>query len=142
MWKACGRLHLSLSLAGRVGRGSEPKRRSLGGMIARRNDVRLPDGRRLAYDDAGDPAGRPLLFFHGLGASRRARHPDDGVAAGLGVRLLTVDRPGIGGSDPLLRRRLLDWPGDVAALADELGLDRFAVAGWSAGGPHALACAA
>jgi pimeloyl-ACP methyl ester carboxylesterase len=110
-------------------------------VIARREGLRLPDGRRLAYDEAGDPAGRPLVFFHGLGSSRRARHPDGGIAAGLGVRLLTIDRPGIGESDPLPRRRLLDWPADVAAFASELGLDRFAVAGWSSGGPHALACA-
>jgi pimeloyl-ACP methyl ester carboxylesterase len=103
--------------------------------------VRLPDGRRLAYDEAGDPAGAPLLFFHGLASSRRARHPDDGIAASLGVRLLTIDRPGIGESDPLPRRRLLDWPADVADLASALGLQRFAVAGWSSGGPHALACA-
>jgi pimeloyl-ACP methyl ester carboxylesterase len=111
-------------------------------MIASRDHVVLPDGRRLAYDEAGDPAGRPVLFFHGLAASRRVRHPDDGIAAALGVRLLTIDRPGIGDSDPLPRRRLLDWPADVATFASELGLDRFAVAGWSAGGPHALACGA
>jgi pimeloyl-ACP methyl ester carboxylesterase len=111
-------------------------------VVTRRDEVRLADGRRLAYDEAGDAAGRPLLFFHGLGSSRRVRHPDDGIAAGIGVRLLTLDRPGIGGSDPLPGRRLLDWPADVASFAAELGLDRFAVAGWSSGGPHALACAA
>jgi pimeloyl-ACP methyl ester carboxylesterase len=111
-------------------------------VVSRRDTVRLPDGRHLAYDDTGDPAGRPLLFFHGLGASRRARHPDDGLAAAAGVRLITVDRPGIGGSDPMPGRRLLDWPADVATLASALDLDRFPVAGWSSGGPHALACAA
>jgi pimeloyl-ACP methyl ester carboxylesterase len=57
------------------------------------------------------------------------------------VRLITVDRPGIGLSDACPRRRLLDWPHDVRQLADELALDRFAVLGWSAGGPFALACA-
>jgi pimeloyl-ACP methyl ester carboxylesterase len=110
-------------------------------VVTRRDEVRLADGRRLAYDEAGDAGGRPLLFLHGLGSSRRARHPDDGIAAGVGVRLLTVDRPGTGGSDPVPGRRLLDWPADVARFASELGIERFALAGWSSGGPHALACA-
>jgi pimeloyl-ACP methyl ester carboxylesterase len=52
-----------------------------------------------------------------------------------------VDRPGLGGSDPQPRRRLLDWPDDVLFLAGQLGIDRFAVLGWSGGGPYALACA-
>nr|MDJ0953854.1 alpha/beta hydrolase [Acidimicrobiia bacterium] len=57
------------------------------------------------------------------------------------VRLVTIDRPGHGLSSFQSERTLLDWPHDVAALADHLGIDRFAVSGWSAGGPYALACA-
>ena len=59
----------------------------------------------------------------------------------LGVRLITFDRPGYGRSDRREGRQLLDTPGDVAALADSLAIDRFAVLGVSAGGGHALACA-
>jgi pimeloyl-ACP methyl ester carboxylesterase len=55
--------------------------------------------------------------------------------------VIAVDRPGIGGSDPQPGRKVLDWPGDVKALADSLGLDRFAVFGFSFGGPYARACA-
>jgi pimeloyl-ACP methyl ester carboxylesterase len=58
------------------------------------------------------------------------------------MRLLAYDRPGYGGSDPHPGRRVADAAGDVAALADALGIERFAVVGGSGGGPHALACAA
>lgn len=101
----------------------------------------LKDGRRLAYAEQGAPDGRPVFLFHGAPGSRLQRHPDGSIAQRLGVRLITVDRPGYGLSDPKPNRRLLDWPDDVAALADHLGLERFAVAGISGGGPHALACA-
>jgi len=96
-------------------------------------------GRTVGYEQYGDPAGRPVLLFHGFGDSRLTR-PDDAGTAALGVRLVTMDRPGIGLTDPLPARDLLDRVGDVAAVADHLGLDRFAVLGWSGAGPHALAC--
>ncbi|MEE9513366.1 MAG: alpha/beta hydrolase, partial [Anaerolineales bacterium] len=57
------------------------------------------------------------------------------------VRLISTDRPGHGISDPQPGRKLLDWPDDIGQLADRLSIDRFYVEGWSAGGPHALACA-
>src|SRR5699024_1947321 len=60
----------------------------------------LPDGRRLAYSEQGDPAGRPLLLLHGTPGSRLQRHPDGELARRAGVRLVTVDRPGFGLSDP------------------------------------------
>jgi pimeloyl-ACP methyl ester carboxylesterase len=102
--------------------------------------IRLTDGRRLGYAEYGDPAGRAVLFFHGLGTSRVICPPDDELASRLGVRLIAVDRPGIGLSDPRPGRRLLDWPRDVAQLANQLRLDRFAIIGWSGGGPYAAAC--
>jgi pimeloyl-ACP methyl ester carboxylesterase len=110
--------------------------------VSAQSVVMLRDGRRLAYAEFGDPGGEPVVFMHGWCGSRTTRHPDDSLSAGLGVRLITVDRPGVGGSDRLPGRRLLDWPDDVRQLADELGLERFAVLGHSGGGPHALACAA
>ena len=101
----------------------------------------LADGRELAYEVWGDPAGRPVFFQHGTGDSRLARHPDDTLTASLGVRLVTADRPGVGRSTPLPGRTLLDWVPDASAVVDALGIDTFAVAGWSGGGPHALAIA-
>jgi pimeloyl-ACP methyl ester carboxylesterase len=82
----------------------------------------------------------PVLLLHGAPGSRLLC-PDAAITEARGVRLVTFDRPGFGGSDRHEGRALLDTPPDVAALADHLGLDRFAAVGVSAGGPHALACA-
>jgi pimeloyl-ACP methyl ester carboxylesterase len=98
------------------------------------------DARRhtLSYDDVGDPDGAPVLYLHGGGDSRLSRHPDDSIAVELGVRLVAVDRCG---SAPR-SRTLRSWADDVVSLLDTLGIERFGVIGWSAGGPHALAVAA
>lgn len=101
----------------------------------------LPDGRSLAYREYGLPDGPPVFFCHGTPGSRVYRHPDPTIPTAAGVRLIAVDRPGYGRSTFQPGRRLLDWPRDLAALADHLGLGRFAVVGLSGGGPHALACA-
>lgn len=101
----------------------------------------LAGSRRLAYAEWGDPGGRPVLFFHGTPSGRLFHHPDVEALAGLGVRWITTDRPGYGRSDHQPRRCLLDWPKDVAALADHLQLETLSVVGLSGGGPHALACA-
>jgi pimeloyl-ACP methyl ester carboxylesterase len=103
---------------------------------------RLPDGRLLAVDDVGDPAGLPVVYLHGTPDSRLARHPDDGVAAACGVRLLAVDRPGAGDSDPHPDGGLRAIGHDVAHVLDELGVDGAGLLGWSAGGLFALAAAA
>jgi pimeloyl-ACP methyl ester carboxylesterase len=89
----------------------------------------------------GDPDGQAVFFFHGLGASRCCLHPDDHIAAELGVRLLAIDRPGIGHSDRQPGATALDGANDVEQLADALGIARFSLFGWSAGAVHALACA-
>lgn len=115
------------------------RHRSVAGLRAEDRLIRLPDGRRLGFAESGDPGGRPVFFFHGFGTTRVVCPPDE-AARRLGLRLIAVDRPGIGLSDPLPGRRLLDWPADVAMLADYLDLDDFAVVGWSGGGPYALAC--
>lgn len=101
----------------------------------------LSDGRVLAYEDGGSADGAAVFFQHGTGDSRLARHPDNSIAGSLGVRLITTDRPGVGGSSARKGRHLLDWPADIEALADALGVEEFAVAGHSGGGPHALAIA-
>jgi len=59
-----------------------------------------------------------------------------------GIRLIALDRPGYGLSDKMPQRTLLDWPRDVAAVADAFGLDQFVMAGVSGGAPYAAACAA
>jgi pimeloyl-ACP methyl ester carboxylesterase len=99
----------------------------------------LRDGRLLGYSEYGDPQGKPIFFFHGFGTSR-VICPTDDAALEMGVRLIAVDRPGIGLSVAKPGRELLDWPRDVAELADRLNIGSFSVIGWSGGGPYALAC--
>ncbi len=83
-----------------------------------------------------------MFAFHGLPGSRLQVHPDERIASAALARVIHVDRPGWGLSDPMPGRRISDWPTDIAALADHLHVDRFAVAGVSGGGPFAAACAA
>jgi pimeloyl-ACP methyl ester carboxylesterase len=103
--------------------------------------ITLRDGRTLGYTEYGVPNGKPVMFCHGTPGSRRFHHPDAAIATALGIRLIAADRPGYGLSTFQRGRRLLDWPDDLAQLADALGVDRFAVVGLSGGGPHTLACA-
>jgi pimeloyl-ACP methyl ester carboxylesterase len=102
--------------------------------------LRLTTKHRLAYCTAGPDDGLPVLFFHGWGESRLTRHPNHSILNVLGVRLITIDRPGIGLSDPQPGRVLLDWPKDISILADHLGLSQFAVLGRSAGAAYVIAC--
>jgi pimeloyl-ACP methyl ester carboxylesterase len=103
--------------------------------------IRLADGRRLGFAQYGDPQGAPIFSFHGGLSSRLDAAFAAPLCAARGVRLISVDRPGIGLSDLQPGRALLDWPDDVHQLAAAIALERFAVFGWSAGGPYALACA-
>jgi pimeloyl-ACP methyl ester carboxylesterase len=104
--------------------------------------VRLPDGRVLAYEDYGVATGFPVLSFHGGLSSRLDAAPAHEAAVAAGVRLISPDRPGIGLSTYQRGRRLTDWPADVAHLTEALGIGKFAVMGWSAGGAYAAICAA
>jgi pimeloyl-ACP methyl ester carboxylesterase len=101
--------------------------------------ITLRDGRTLGFAEYGDSGGKPVLHFHGSSSSRLERPPDRSMMTG--VRLITVDRPGHGLSDFQPERRLLDWPDDVTTLVDYLEIDKFAVSGWSMGGPYVMACA-
>ncbi|MFF2483056.1 alpha/beta fold hydrolase [Paenibacillus sp. NPDC058071] len=103
--------------------------------------IELKDKRKLAYTEYGAADGFPVFIFHGTPGSRLWFTEDDETAASLQIRLISTDRPGFGASDRLPGRRVLDWPSDVAALADALGLERFAVLGVSGGGVYAAACA-
>lgn len=110
-------------------------------LLAREGFIRLRDGRRLAFTESGDLEGTPVIFLHGNPGSRYMRHPNDRLTASLGVRLIAPDRPGYGLSDYQPERTLLDFPEDIAQLANMLRLGRFAIFGVSAGGPYVAACA-
>jgi pimeloyl-ACP methyl ester carboxylesterase len=101
----------------------------------------LPDGRTLAYTDIGVLDGPVAFYFHGAPGSRLELIALEGAFAAAGLRVITADRPGYGGSTPLPGRTTADWADDVAALADHLGVERFVVIGLSSGGPYAVACA-
>jgi pimeloyl-ACP methyl ester carboxylesterase len=103
--------------------------------------VTLRDGRRLGYTEFGDPAGRPLLYFHGWPSSRLEASNFHQAGAQLGVRVIGIDRPGFGLSDFRPGYRVRDWPADVAEFAGALGLERYPVVAVSSGSPYALACA-
>ena len=110
--------------------------------IAQDQFVSLKDGRKLAYTEFGNPAGKAVLYFHGHPGSRLDLAMfDPNVLAQSGLRLLAIDRPGIGLSDFKPGRKLLDWPADVREFADALGLEKFSVMGMSGGGPFVAACA-
>jgi pimeloyl-ACP methyl ester carboxylesterase len=105
------------------------------------SEFTLRDGRTLGYREYGDRNGAPVLFFPDIGQSSLARHPNAERTAEAGVRLIAVDRPGIGASSRARDHRLLAWSDDMRQLADALGLPRFGVLGWGWGAAYALACA-
>jgi pimeloyl-ACP methyl ester carboxylesterase len=101
--------------------------------------ITLADGRALAYTD-GDPGGAPVVLFHGAPGSRGFR-PRESETRAAGVRLITFDRPGYDGSDPVEAPTVLGVARDALQLADALGLARFAAVAWSGGVPFAVATA-
>jgi pimeloyl-ACP methyl ester carboxylesterase len=109
-------------------------------------DVRLSDGRVLhAYDARADgsPGGPGAVFWlHGSPNVGSPPEPLFAAAEANGLHWVSYDRPGYGGSSPHDGRTIASAAADVAAVADALGIGRFAVFGHSGGGPHALACAA
>jgi len=98
-------------------------------------------GFSLGFRDLGFRGGAPVFYFHGLPGSRVEATVGHEPALERHLRLIAADRPGFGLSDFQPKRRILDWPNTLAALADHLGFDRFAIVGVSGGGPYALACA-
>jgi pimeloyl-ACP methyl ester carboxylesterase len=104
---------------------------------------RVAPHRHLGFAEYGDPRGRVVFWFHGTPGGRRQIAPQThGIAAELGVRLILVERPGVGFSTPHLYRNVLAFADDIGVVADRLGIDDFACAGLSGGGPYTLACAA
>jgi len=107
------------------------------------NLLTLPDGRKLAYAEFGKPDGYPVLYCHSTPGSRL-----DPLLLGVdifsqfGLRVIAPDRPGMGQSDFQTNRGFSDWPKDVMALTEALGLNQFSVLGVSGGGGYAAVCAA
>jgi len=104
--------------------------------------VTTPDGRILAVQEGGDPAGRAVLVHNGSPNSRHLYGPHAADAAEKGLRLVSYDRPGYGGSTPQPGRSHASCADDVRTICAALGIGRLGIWGISGGGAHALACAA
>ena len=104
--------------------------------------VLLPDGRRLDLRVSGPADGLPLVFHHGTPGAVTPFRALERAAHARGLRLVTMSRPGYGDSSPQPGRSVVDVAADTAAVLAAIGADRCLTAGWSGGGPHALACGA
>lgn len=100
------------------------------------------DGRKIRIIEAGQPDGTPILVHNGTPGSRLLYRPWIKNAEEFGIRLISYDRPGYGGSTHQPGRTVASAAADVATIAEELNLSQLSVWGISGGGPHALACAA
>jgi pimeloyl-ACP methyl ester carboxylesterase len=99
--------------------------------------------RRLSFAEFGTPRGAAVFWLHGTPGGRRQVPVEARLFAEQNdVRIIGIDRPGIGTSTPHLYDDILDWTGDLSLLADNLGVDTFRVIGLSGGGPYALAAGA
>ncbi|MBS9532748.1 alpha/beta hydrolase [Mycobacterium sp. M1] len=106
-------------------------------------NIAVGENRRLGFAEFGAPQGRPMFWLHGTPGARRQIPLEARVFAEReNIRLIGVDRPGIGSSTPHDYGCILDFADDVRTIADTLGVDDMAVIGLSGGGPYALACAA
>jgi pimeloyl-ACP methyl ester carboxylesterase len=104
--------------------------------------VQVPSDRQLCVRVAGGVSDRSVLVMHGMPGSGLLYRGWIEDAAARGIRLISYDRPGYGNSSDCPGRSIGDCAADVRAVADDLGIERMGVWGWSAGGPYALACAA
>jgi pimeloyl-ACP methyl ester carboxylesterase len=104
--------------------------------------IGLRGGRGIGFAEYGVAAGRTMFWFHGTPGGRHQVPPAARrFAAANDVRLIALERPGVGGSTPHLYDGLVDWADDVGEVAEQLGVGRFGLIGFSGGGPYALACA-
>lgn len=111
-------------------------------MDATTRSLALPDGRTADVFLGGDPGGVALVMHHGTPSDATTFADWHGACATRGLRLVCVSRPGYATSTRLPGRDVAHAAADTAAVLDDLGLGQFLAAGWSGGGPHALACAA
>ncbi|MGE2735232.1 alpha/beta fold hydrolase [Mycolicibacterium vaccae] len=99
--------------------------------------------RQLGFAEFGDPQGRAIFWLHGTPGARRQIPVEARMfAEDKGIRLIGVDRPGIGSSTPYEYGRVIDFAADLRTVADTLGIDKMEIIGLSGGGPYTLACAA
>ena len=106
-------------------------------------NISVDGDRRLGFAEFGAPQGRPMFWLHGTPGARRQIPAEARLFAEQNdIRLVGVDRPGIGSSTPHQYDTVSDFAHDLRVIADTLGIGRFAVVGLSGGGPYALACAA
>lgn len=105
--------------------------------------VRVRRGRKLGVAEFGTPDGQPVFWLHGTPGARR-QIPDEArkIADARGLRIIGIDRPGVGLSPPHLYDSVADFVPDLELVADQLGIQRFSTIGLSGGGPYALAAAA
>jgi len=104
--------------------------------------IKLSGGRALSFEQYGDPTGIPVIGFHGTPGSRLALQVISEAAKANNLRVIAIDRPGYGQSDPMSRPTFSLYINDIAELADALSFRKFIAWGTSGGGPFALACAA
>src|SRR3954447_7001056 len=107
-----------------------------------RRQVHMADGRSLDLYESGPEDGAVLLFHHGTPGCCLPSRAVERAAHRLGLRLVSTSRPGYGDSTRLPHRRVVDVVEDTQAVLDAVRAERCYVAGWSGGGPHALACGA
>ncbi|HEV7203259.1 MAG TPA: alpha/beta hydrolase [Jatrophihabitans sp.] len=103
--------------------------------------ITLPDGRTLDLLDRGD-GDVAIVFHHGTPGAYWRYEPMVAAAVDAGFRWIATSRAGYGGSTRRPGRSVADNCDYVAAVLDQLGVERFVAVGWSGGGPHALACGA
>ena len=106
-------------------------------------NISVGEGRRIGFAEFGAPRGRAVFWFHGTPGARRQIPLEARLFADReNIRLIGVDRPGIGSSTPFQYDNVLGFSRDLQTIADTLGVDEMAVVGLSGGGPYTLACAA
>src|SRR6476661_6454525 len=106
-------------------------------------NIAVGDDRQIGFAEFGDPQGRAVFWLHGTPGARRQIPMEEGVyAEERQIRLIGVDRPGIGSSTPFQYDTIFAFAEDLRTIADTLGIDKFEVIGLSGGGPYTLACAA
>lgn len=104
--------------------------------------LQLSDGRNLAYLEYGVPNGEPVFHCHSIFGSRLELAFDaNEIAKKKSVRLICLDRPGYGASDPHQKTSFVNWSKDLVELADYLNIEKFSLTGYVMGGMYALACA-
>lgn len=105
------------------------------------NLIQLPDGAVVAFEEYGDPNGVPVIFCHGWPSSRTMARLTDEPARELGIRIVSLDRPGIRDSSFQPNRKLSDWPRLLEQVVEHLDLREFRVLAISGGAPYAYATA-